>query len=205
MSDRNARWLQQLRKIRQQAGRPLTGVLAGRTDIPEPRVIKILSGEVEPHRPELVMLIEAMSTAKPDLDLVLDAYDHRSQELPPLPPVPGWLQLLRVARYTNGQPTLRDLGARTSLSHGHIGDIFKGKANPSLPTLHTLVRAISKDPTTRDEILAAYQDENAPQPPGLAFPDLFHDPSPDARHIAAAIDNLADAIRSLTRDNTEHY
>lgn len=188
-----------LRRLRQDAGPKRASFIAEATGIAEARVIKIFSGAAEAHRPEVAVLVESFSHNQMDLNSILDAYDHRNEPSPPLPAPPGWLGMLRIARYDNGQPSLRVLAARTELSHGHVGDIFKGKGKPSLTTLHRLLDALTQDQDTKDEILAAYEHDNPPAPRPAPSGNPLSQPSPDAFCIAAAINNLADAIRSLNR------
>lgn len=195
-------WLQRLRRLRQRVGRPLIDDIVADIDLSEQFVLAVFSHKTEPRRPELALIVEALTSDQQEIDSVLTAYDNRHEPAPPLPEVPAWLRLLRVERFASGQPSLRELAAKSGLSDSHIGDIIGGRILPSFNTLLTLVNAITVDAPAIDGILSSYEDVSGPE---RAFPELDFDARSDTRILADAINNLAAAIRSLEWGKPDHH
>lgn len=190
-------WLQQLRKLRNREGQPPFEHIATSVNLSEAVVHSIFTGRTEPHRAELVLIVEALSYQQAEIDKVLSAYDHRNEPPPPLPePPPTWLALLRVERYSRGNPTLRELAARSGLPRSTVGEIFRGTATqPFEETLLKLAVAICEnDPEAADRIMTAFGRDNAPPFP---FPELDFDTRSDTVRLADAMNNLAQAITGL--------
>lgn len=187
-------WLQRLRRLRQREGRPLIEAIATSANLSEAVVLNVFTGRTEPHRPELVLIVEALTGEQQEIDKVLRAYDDRNEPPPPLPDVPDWLALLRVERHERGQPSLRELGTRSGLSHGHVGDIFKGRSLPSLDTLMKLLGALTEDMEAQMRIQDAYEVANTPK---RSFPELDFDARSETRVLADAMLSLAQAMIDL--------
>lgn len=92
--------------------------------------------------------------------------------------------------------TVRQISVESGISHTYVSNILNAKSVPSLPMLQTLLTVLTPNRALGEAILTQFMRE---------VPD-FHEVSTQRKHGASsadlraltdAINNLADAIRSL--------
>lgn len=193
-------WLQLVRQLREEAGNPPLRTLGASSALAHSSIDNILSNRNRPSRRTLVKLLGAFDVTDQVVEMILRAFDGTPsvQLTPPLQAVlehtPTWLALLRVERYSRGNPTLRELAARSGLPRSTIGEIFRGTATePFEETLLKLATATCEnDPEAADQIMSAFDRRAAP-----SFPALDFDSRTDTARLADAVSDLAQAITDL--------
>jgi transcriptional regulator with XRE-family HTH domain len=201
-------WLPLIRQLRQRAGNPSLRQITKVTGVPHATVAKLFKGEHRPSRANVSQVASGLTADKATVEEILAAYDEQFPA--PLPtetrPVqrlpaadgfdysaPTWLALLRVERYSRGNPTIRELAARSGIPKSTIGEIFRGTAlEPFEETVRRLATATCEnDPEAVDRIMAAF--DRAEMPP-FPFPELDFDARSESRVLADAMLSLAQSM-----------
>lgn len=106
-----------------------------------------------------------------------------------------WLGRVRLLYRQSGM-TMRQLAQNTGISHTHISNILNARSLPSLPMLQALLTGLTPNHALGESILTEfmrevpdYQEVSTQHKHGLSHADL--------KALTDAINNLADAIRSL--------
>lgn len=111
---------------------------------------------------------------------------------------PRWLHLLQRECWTADDPSYQEIAERAGLRVETVSSIFEGVTpRPRQSTLAKIFAALNvSDEKAREIRIALYAPALQEQPAAQTFEPL--DFRTDAQILAAAINNLADAVRGLS-------